>query len=175
LEFCCNKGYISEANPVRLRKQWFEEPRRESHVRPEDLVKFYSAVQNLQNDVARDYLTLLLFAGLRRGEAASLMWDDIDFEHRMLRIPAKRTKSGRKHALPLSDVVFDMLSSRRHLPLIDTPKKEARQVQRRIFAVPELAAALVEKGYAQLSVVRRLGLILPTAAHSGRAKGSRNA
>jgi integrase len=33
----------------------------------------------------------------------------------VLRIPAKRTKSGRKHALPLSDIVFDMLSTRRAL------------------------------------------------------------
>jgi integrase len=89
--------------------------RREGHIRPEDLAKFYAAVQNLPNDVARDYLTLLLFTGLRRGEAASLTWDDIDFEHRVLRIPAKRTKAGRKHALPLSDIVFDMLSARRAL------------------------------------------------------------
>jgi integrase len=113
--FAADKGYVTEANPVRLRKHWFNEPRREGHIRPEDLAKFYAAVQNLPNDVARDYLILLLFTGLRRGEAASLTWDDIDFEHRVLRIPGQRTKSGRKHALPLSDVVFDVLSTRRAL------------------------------------------------------------
>lgn len=102
-------------NPVRLRRQWFPEPRRSGHVRPEDLAKFYAAVATLPNDVARDYLILLLFTGMRRNEAATLTWDDVDLDNKTMRIPAQRTKSKRELRLPLTDVVFDMLAARRAL------------------------------------------------------------
>ncbi len=102
-------------NPVRLKKQWFPEPRRETYVHDEELPKFYAAVQALTNDVARDYLILLLFTGLRKSEAASLTWDDIDLQKKILRIPGTRTKAKRPLGLPLSDVVFEMLEARRAL------------------------------------------------------------
>jgi integrase len=102
-------------NPVRLRKQWFVEKRREGHVRSEDLPAFYKAIQTLSSDVQRDYLTLLLFTGMRRSEAASLTWDDIDLDAKTLRIPGDRTKPGRDLRLPLSDVVYSMLKARRSL------------------------------------------------------------
>ena len=68
-------------NPVRrLRRQWYPEPRREGLVRSEDLPKFfYAAVCTLPSAVARDYILLLLFTGLRRSKGASLRWDDVDF------------------------------------------------------------------------------------------------
>jgi integrase len=71
------------ANPIRrLRKQWFPAPRRTRMVPFADLPKFYQAVSALPNAVARDYLLLLLFTGLRRREAASLTWADIDLPGR---------------------------------------------------------------------------------------------
>jgi integrase len=103
-------------NPVaRLRRQWFPVHRRERHVRAEELPAFFKAVQALPNPVARDYLLLLLFTGLRRQEAASLRWDDIDFAERVIRLPAARTKAGRRLDLPMTDIVRDMLVARRAL------------------------------------------------------------
>jgi len=101
--------------PVKLRKQWHPEPRRESYVAYQDLSKFYAAVRALQNDVARDYLTLLLFTGMRRGEAASLRWSDVDLIEKVIRIPSERTKGGRGLALPMSDVIYDMLGARHEI------------------------------------------------------------
>jgi integrase len=104
------------ANPVRrLKRQWFPVPRRERPVRADELPAFYGAVQALLNPVARDYLLLLLFTGLRRREAASLRWDDVDFALRVIRLPAARTKAGRRLDLPMVDVVRDMLVARRAL------------------------------------------------------------
>jgi len=102
-------------NPVRLRKLWFKEPRREGYVRSEDMAKFYAAVQALPNDVARDYLVMLVFTGMRRREAAGLTWDDVDLTNRTLRIPGTRTKAKRTLDLPMSDIVFEMLEARRAL------------------------------------------------------------
>jgi integrase len=104
------------ANPVRrLKRQWYAVPRRERLVRADELPAFYGAVQALPNAVARDYLILLLFTGLRRREAASLRWDDVDFTQRVIRLPAARTKAGRRLDLLMVDVVRDMLVARRAL------------------------------------------------------------
>ena len=101
-------------NPVRrLRRQWYAEPRRERIVRTDELPKFYAAVCALPNPVARDYLLLVLFTGLRLSEARSLRWDDIDLKGRVIRVPAARTKAGRKLDLPMSDFVRDLLVARR--------------------------------------------------------------
>jgi integrase len=103
-------------NPVRrLRRQWYAEPRRERVVRAEELPKFYGAVCALPNPVARDYLMLLLFTGLRLSESRSLKWEDIDLNQRVIRLPATSTKAGRKLDLPMSDFVRDLLVARRAL------------------------------------------------------------
>jgi integrase len=103
-------------NPVRrLKRQWYSEPRRTRMVRAEEMLRFYTGVQALRNAVQRDYITLLLFTGLRRSEAATLKWDDVDLKERVIRVPAVRTKAGRKLDLPMSDVVRDLLVARRAL------------------------------------------------------------
>jgi Arm DNA-binding domain len=52
-------------NPVRaLRRQWFTVPRRERLVTTDQLPAFFAAVRALPNQVAADYLMLLLFTGL---------------------------------------------------------------------------------------------------------------
>jgi integrase len=103
------------ANPVRLKGQWFKVLSREDHVSADDLPKFYAAVMKLENPVARDYLLLLLFSGLRREEAASLTWADVDFAAKIIRLPALRTKAKRKLDLPMSDFIFQLLQKRRTL------------------------------------------------------------
>jgi integrase len=102
-------------NPVRrLRKGWYPVERRERLVTADQLPAFHKAVVELPNSVQRDYLLLLLFTGLRRTEAATLTWADIDFAGRLIRLPAARTKAGRKLDLPMTDIVRDLLVARRN-------------------------------------------------------------
>jgi integrase len=135
-------------NPVRrLRRQWFPVHRRERLVRADELPAFFNAVQALPNPVARDYLLLLLFTGLRRREAASLRWDDIDFADRVIRLPAVRTKAGRRLDLPMVDVVRDMLIARRALG------KEAY-----VFAANSGAGHIVEPKFPLNLVAKATGI-----------------
>jgi integrase len=102
------------AHPVRaLRRSWFKVERRTRVVAVDDLAKFYRGVNDLPNKVARDYLLLLLFTGLRRTEAATLTWDDVDLTKKVISIPGERTKSGRKLDLPMTTFVRDLLVKRR--------------------------------------------------------------
>ena len=90
-------------------------PPRERVLRVDELPRFYRAVCELPDPIARDYLLLLLFTGLRRTEASTLRWEDIDLTERVIRVPAARTKAKRKLDLPMSDFVRDMLVARRAL------------------------------------------------------------
>jgi integrase len=100
-------------NPVRLRGAWRPEPPRTGHVGPADLPAFYRAVMELESPIGRDLIRLLLFTGLRRREATTLTWDNVDFGACVIRLPAAKTKAGRALDLPMSDVVRDILVARR--------------------------------------------------------------
>jgi integrase len=113
--FAADKNPSLGPNPVRLRKQWFDVPRRERVVSADELPRFYEALMKLENPIQRDYLRLLLFTGLRRREGAGLRWADVDLKGRVLRIPAAMTKAKRKLDLPLSDITHDTLVARRAL------------------------------------------------------------
>lgn len=101
-------------NPVKiLKRRWFEIKRRERMVKFDELKNFYSALGNLENKVAADYVRLLLFTGLRRAEAASLSWANVDFKAKTFSIPGERVKNGKTLTLPMSDLVSDLLVARR--------------------------------------------------------------
>jgi integrase len=105
------------SNPVgRLRRSWFRSPqkdRRERRVRSDQLPVFHKAVRELDGTIARDYLLLLLYTGMRREEAASLKWTDVDLVERIIHVRRVRTKGDRKLNLPMSDLVHGLLVSRR--------------------------------------------------------------
>jgi integrase len=102
-------------NPVKLKKVWLPVVPRTRTVKAEELPAFYRAVAALPSAVARDYILLLLFTGLRRREAAALRWDEVDLKEKIIRLPAARAKAGRALDLPMSDVVYKMLVARRKL------------------------------------------------------------
>jgi integrase len=111
--FAVDRNANMAANPVRLRKQWHPVHARTRHLRTDELVQFYAAIMKLENAIARDYLKLVMFTGLRRREAASLKWDDVDLTAKIIRIPAVKTKAGRQLDLPMTDLIHDLLVARR--------------------------------------------------------------
>ena len=72
------------------------------------------AVMSLKNDrqtqvreIARDYILLLLFTGLRRAEASRLTSDNVDLKARTLTVTD--TKNHETLTLPPPDFIFGML------------------------------------------------------------------
>jgi integrase len=111
--FMADRDDNAPSNPVRLKRQWHPVKARTRLVKVDDMPAFYKAVMSLENPVARDYILLILLTGLRRREASSLRWKNVDFSGRTLDIPI--TKSDRPLKLPTSDVVHDLLVARRRL------------------------------------------------------------
>ncbi len=62
------------------------------------------------------YVLLMLFAGLRSGEALSLRWEDVDFEQKMLYIAPRadwKPKSGKGRVIPIPKDLYSFLGARR--------------------------------------------------------------
>lgn len=100
-------------NPVtylsRLRA-WQKLPRRQTVLTVHQLKPWYEGVMSLGDPTHQDFFIFLLFTGLRKGEAMSLKWPDVDLDNGTVLI--RDTKNRRPHMLPLSDFLLEMLNRR---------------------------------------------------------------
>jgi integrase len=103
-------------------KGWPKENIRQGVVHKKDLKKWYEGVMklplqednmkaNTSAEVVRDFLIFLLFTGLRRNEALTLKWSDIDVDNHSFTI--MDTKNNEPHSLPLTFVLDEILERRR--------------------------------------------------------------
>jgi integrase len=115
--FAAERDAAMPPNPChRLKRAWFAETRRETLVKADDMPKFWRALGQVENQIAADCVKLALLTGLRNREARGLKWSEIDFAGRLIRVPAKRMKGGRRQLdLPMSSQVRDVIVARRQL------------------------------------------------------------
>lgn len=105
---------VLSVNPVdRLgrNRAWYKIERRRTVIKPHELSTFYQATEALSNEVSRDYFRFLLFTGLRKMEAATLTWAQVDFIAKTFTIPD--TKNCDPHTLPLTDYLYGLLQFRK--------------------------------------------------------------
>lgn len=106
------KSLILE-NPVKRLSQtraWYRIEPRKTYIKPHELFPWYQSIKKLPNVALKDYLILLLFTGLRRQEAATLKWDNVNLNDKTLTIID--TKNHQAHTLPLSDFLYELLAIR---------------------------------------------------------------
>ena len=61
-----------------------------------------------------DFFAVLIDTGMRRGECASLLWDDVDFEKRQIVLPdPDMIKASLPRSIPMTTRVYDILKRRR--------------------------------------------------------------
>jgi integrase len=102
-------------NPIKklsYNRQWYPERRRQIIIPDHKLADWFNAVISTKRTKVRDYLLFLLFTGLRRNEAATLRWADIDFPSRVITVRAEIAKNKKEHRLPFSDFLEDLLKTR---------------------------------------------------------------
>lgn len=93
-------------------KAWHRPVRRQTYISRTDFPAWHKAVMSLSSDTARDFLLFVLFTGLRRSEAASLKWSDINITAKTFTIPAERTKTHQEHKVPICAYLMEMLEAR---------------------------------------------------------------
>jgi len=99
-----------KANPIdRLNnnRAWYPAVRKQTIIKTHQLKDWYDATMQLNRPVTRDYLHLVLLTGLRRTEASTLEWKNVDFKDRTFTIP--ETKNKTPHTLPMPDAIYDIL------------------------------------------------------------------
>lgn len=115
--YTCKNGLpLVSMNPVSAlasNKSWHRIPPRQGVIPDHKLSQWYNAVLALKNQTVRDLLLLVLFTGLRRTEAMSLSWGNIDFESRVLVVHSGVTKNHKEHRLPLPSFLYELLRKRK--------------------------------------------------------------
>lgn len=111
---------------------WNKETRRTGRIKEEYISDWWEATERLpfeysgDGDTARDYLHFVLLSGLRRREATSLRWPEIDFKARSFKI--LDTKNDKVLELPCSDYMMEILQRRKKVSkegpfMIEEPRK----------------------------------------------------
>jgi integrase len=109
-------------NPVAVlsrTRSWYRVSRRQTVIQRHQLRPWFDAVVALANETARDFFLLTVLTGLRRSEGLGLTWDRVDLEGGTLTIAD--TKAYRRHTLPLTDFLLDLLIRRKAETPLDCP------------------------------------------------------
>jgi integrase len=98
------------ANPCDGVRYFKESPRREA-MPPETIPEFIKVLESLKGDTAADLYLMLLFTGMRKGEAMPLKWTDVDLVKKSLHIV--ETKNGNPLDIPISNHLAGILEKRK--------------------------------------------------------------
>jgi integrase len=99
---------LADANPVVGTNKAAEEISRDRVLSDEDLRLVWSYAGE------GDYgaiIRLLILTGQRREEVGAMRWSELDFDKRLWRIEAERTKNGLPHEVPLSNEAIELLAA----------------------------------------------------------------
>ena len=109
-----------QPNPVRGIRM-FVEKSRDRFLQPDELPRFFEALNGDSDELVRDFVCLALLTGARKANLLAMQFKDISFERAEWRIP--ETKSGTPHTVPLVPEAIAILE-RRKKKIDKQPKKE---------------------------------------------------
>lgn len=108
LNFAVDQSYLDVNPATRLRK--FTEESRDRFLEADEFPRFWQALEDEPSEKLRDFFKVCLFTGQRRGNVASMRWDDVNLDSASWTIP--KTKSG-KHSVPLTMAAVEILKRRK--------------------------------------------------------------
>jgi integrase len=103
-------GLWDKPNPA-LGIKKFREQSRDRFLQANELPRFFTALAEESNDTIRDYFTLALLTGARRGNLLAMKWEQIDLERQEWRIP--RTKNETPQIITLTEEATFLLQQRK--------------------------------------------------------------
>jgi integrase len=95
-----------EQNPCRgLTK--YTEPKKGRYLHDDELKRFLTALDEVEQSVSAQVIRFLLFTGLRLSEATHLLWENINFDAGTVLLP--NTKSGKSRTVILNELAKDVV------------------------------------------------------------------
>lgn len=108
--FCIKHSYYNGTNPC-VAIQKFRTKSRDRFLSPEELNKFFDAVQK-EEDLFKHFFLMLLYTGARKSNVLSMKWTDLDFQINRWRIAESETKNGEVNVIPLCEPAIEILQQR---------------------------------------------------------------
>jgi len=90
----------------------FKEAKRERFLLPEEVAKFFHAVDMEANETIRDFIYVCLLTGARRANVQAMRWLQIDFTLKIWTISAADAKGEETITVPLLPPVLEILERR---------------------------------------------------------------
>jgi len=84
---------------------------RERYLTTEEVQRLFDELDTNRNVQVGQVIRLLLYTGARKREILDARWGEIDWNRRLLMIPAARSKSKKPRHIPLSDAAIELLQS----------------------------------------------------------------
>ena len=105
------KRDILDSSPCVMVEPPAKETPRDRVLSPDEIKAFWTGLEKARiSDPTRLALKFMLATGQRRGEIVGAPWSEFDLDAGAWEIPAVRTKTGRAHRVPLSNLALDLLS-----------------------------------------------------------------
>lgn len=95
----------------------FKEKSRDRFLQPDEIKRFFQALEEEPNQTAKDYVYLSILTGARKSNVLSMSWDEISFDRCEWKIP--ETKNGDSITIPLTEESIRILKSRKELNKIE--------------------------------------------------------
>lgn len=113
-------GYDGKNPTLNIKK--FKETSRDRFIQPDELPRFFEALQAELNSTAKDYFYIALYTGARKSNLLAMRWDQINLTTREWRIP--ETKNSESLRLPLTEEAISILEARKSESLKSNIKSE---------------------------------------------------
>lgn len=107
--WCLDRGTI-DANPIAALKPPTKEVARDRVLTSAEIVGCWRAAE-AESFPFEHFAKLLMLTGQRRGEVAGMRWSEVDLIAATWTIPARRTKNGSQHVVPLAPQAISILES----------------------------------------------------------------
>lgn len=93
----------------------FKEQPRERVLQPDEMERFFNALDSEPDGKFRHFIELCLMTGQRKSNVLAMRWEDIDFKGKTWSIPGEKMKNGQSLVLALSQAEIDVIKKRRKL------------------------------------------------------------
>ena len=91
----------------------FDEKERERFLNAEELRRLFAALEQEENPLVRDFITISLWTGARRGNVQAMRWSDLDLAEAIWTVPGVQMKNGDLMRVALSPPALEILKRRK--------------------------------------------------------------